>query len=238
MMKKLRNFFLNIYGLKMKLNQVTVIAVIFAWSTGPSASMVSVNFSGEQFNVEGESINGEPVSVSEQEFAPLFQNGQTVNGSITFDTDQPDMDPDSNTGTYQIGALEVEIPELGLTASVSSNFMQISSFNEANNFPDDQFFASNDGVDSFSNDVGLPTPVSFFVLLFGDSSMLVDDNLPTSNLDWNFGNLSFSFIADDGSERQVFATFTPAAPVPVPAAVWLFGSGLLGLFGVPKRKHT
>ncbi len=28
-----------------------------------------------------------------------------------------------------------------------------------------------------------------------------------------------------------------ASPVPVPAAVWLFGSGLLGLIGVARRKH-
>ena len=28
------------------------------------------------------------------------------------------------------------------------------------------------------------------------------------------------------------------APIPVPAAVWLFGSGLLGLIGITKRKVT
>ena len=33
-------------------------------------------------------------------------------------------------------------------------------------------------------------------------------------------------------------TFNPAAVVPVPAAVWLFGSGLLGLLGVARRKRT
>lgn len=31
-------------------------------------------------------------------------------------------------------------------------------------------------------------------------------------------------------------TFAPTAPVPVPAAAWLFGSGLLGLIGVARRK--
>jgi hypothetical protein len=33
-------------------------------------------------------------------------------------------------------------------------------------------------------------------------------------------------------------TFAKFSPVPVPAAVWLFGSGLLGLIGIAKRKKT
>ena len=31
-------------------------------------------------------------------------------------------------------------------------------------------------------------------------------------------------------------TFIPGPPVPIPAALWLFGSGLLGLIGVARRK--
>lgn len=34
-----------------------------------------------------------------------------------------------------------------------------------------------------------------------------------------------------------FAAYSPAA-VPVPAALWLFGSGLLGLLGIARRKKT
>lgn len=34
------------------------------------------------------------------------------------------------------------------------------------------------------------------------------------------------------------AQFTATGPVPVPAAVWLFGSGLLGLIGIARRKKT
>ena len=33
-------------------------------------------------------------------------------------------------------------------------------------------------------------------------------------------------------------TFAKFSPVPVPAAVWLFGSGLLGLISIAKRKKT
>jgi len=32
--------------------------------------------------------------------------------------------------------------------------------------------------------------------------------------------------------------FAAASPVPIPPAVWLFGSGLLGLVGIARRKKA
>jgi hypothetical protein len=45
----------------------------------------------------------------------------------------------------------------------------------------------------------------------------------------NFGNVAYTL--------ELTGTITPSA-VPVPAAVWLFGSGLLGLVGVARRKKA
>lgn len=39
------------------------------------------------------------------------------------------------------------------------------------------------------------------------------------------------------AQWDVTGTITPA-PVPIPAAVWLFGSGLLGLVGIARRKRS
>lgn len=125
------------------------------------------------------------------------------------DTDQPDVDPSPNTGTYRIGRLSVAIPQLGITASRSGNNIQISAFNEA--FPgNDQFFVYVDGFDSFSSNVGLPGPSAFSHLVFGPGSMLANDSLPTSDLGWTFGNFSLNFIASDGTNRQVLLTYSPA----------------------------
>jgi len=49
---------------------------------------------------------------------------------------------------------------------------------------------------------------------------------------FNMQRLFFSGIADD-YEYQIFISGTA---VPVPAAVWLFGSGLIALFAMAKRK--
>ena len=42
----------------------------------------------------------------------------------------------------------------------------------------------------------------------------------------------------DTTEGVTSAQFAGSSPVPVPAAVWLFGSGLLGLVGVARRMKT
>ena len=62
----------------------------------------------------------------------------------------------------------------------------------------------------------------------------------------SFANPSVSAVFADPSVTQVIQIVnTDAAllnyefittPVPVPAAVWLFGSGLLGLIGVARKK--
>ena len=162
-----------------------VLTMLFGLLMAVPVQAETIHFFGVQLNVVGEFINAVPVPLAQQEFAPSFQNGQTITGSIAYDTNQPDTDSDPNTGTYLIGMLSLNIPELGLSVSRSSNSMQISSFNDVGNV-NDQFFAFVNGVDVFSNNVGLPSPTSFSVLLFGDTSMLADDQLPTSPLDWNF----------------------------------------------------
>ena len=51
------------------------------------------------------------------------------------------------------------------------------------------------------------------------------------------GSNGFSggLTASEGGGTPTFLPYAPA-PVPVPAALWLFGSGLLGLIGVSRRK--
>ena len=52
-------------------------------------------------------------------------------------------------------------------------------------------------------------------------------------------NISFSTTANMGDKFtsvQIFSGDVVNQPVPVPAAVWLFGSGLIGLIGIARRK--
>jgi hypothetical protein len=58
--------------------------------------------------------------------------------------------------------------------------------------------------------------------------------LEVSNGKGGATNLNDSGTKDIGADLGVFAA--PLAPVPLPAAVWLFGSGLLSLFGFGRRR--
>jgi hypothetical protein len=48
--------------------------------------------------------------------------------------------------------------------------------------------------------------------------------------------INFDGVAADGSSKSGSTLAVDLAPIPVPAAVWLFGSGLLGLVGVARRR--
>jgi hypothetical protein len=60
----------------------------------------------------------------------------------------------------------------------------------------------------------------------------------------NFGNVGAAWTAFDGTpySEKFNVTLNGVAAVvpevPVPAAVWLFGSGLIGLVGVARRKRS
>jgi len=57
---------------------------------------------------------------------------------------------------------------------------------------------------------------------------------------FNFGPGTVSFAGKEGNTLSAWAVIDGDVPavVPVPAAMWLFGSGLLGLVGVARRKKV
>lgn len=54
------------------------------------------------------------------------------------------------------------------------------------------------------------------------------------------GQFSEDLIGNDSNRARLFVgSFGQATSVvPVPAAVWLFGSGLIGLIGIARRKKS
>ncbi len=69
----------------------------------------------------------------------------------------------------------------------------------------------------------------------GDASILIDNGIAESPLIDNIAEGS-QFNLDIGSGNSM--TVTAVNAVPVPAAAWLFGSGLIGLVGIARRKKA
>ena len=62
----------------------------------------------------------------------------------------------------------------------------------------------------------------------GDSVTIT--GLNTISVDW--------LASSPGDYIRVLTDFSPGAVVPVPAAIWLFGSGLISLIGIARRKKA
>lgn len=69
---------------------------------------------------------------------------------------------------------------------------------------------------------------------------LSDESLPLGfNLaDWSVGGRVLAIRQTGSSNVTLGRIDTLASTVPVPAAVWLFGSGVLGLVGITRRKRA
>jgi hypothetical protein len=78
----------------------------------------------------------------------------------------------------------------------------------------------------------------YFVIKTGVSLVGTTDNvfvfLNNAALDWAYISLTFDGI----TLPDIYAISSVTSVVPVPAAVWLFGSALLGLVGVARRKNA
>ena len=72
-----------------------------------------------------------------------------------------------------------------------------------------------------------------------DQNTFTGSSVPTFPLDPNDVVLALFFIIEEASDgTEIYNALGVLQPVPVPAAFWLFGSGLLGLAGVARCRRT
>lgn len=207
------------------------ILIILVCSSIASAAIVTQSFTGI--------INQEY-----QDF-PGVSIGETVNVSVKYNTDTPDTDSHPNVGVYfgAILSIEVGLPDTGdywlIEATDDSNHNEIVIKNDIdpwNSQPpyEDEFDFLLDGLVSGPSIDGME-PLIVFILFFEtqwDSipTMLVDDSLPLSLGEYQTGYAEFFY--DDSFENLDALGFVP---IPIPAAAWLFGSGLVGFVGLRRK---
>ena len=180
------------------------------------------------FVVSGGSAAGWPVGGNDftGDLNALGYNQMSTGGQLS-------VDMDGKVTFYYIAA----------ESGYSNSFSGSSSMTEAN----DSF--NWDGWDSFSIDVTSGDVLDFNFNSTSAKALSPVDNFSGSNLE-GLGIMSstttsdlvlayndnyLGFIDSDFDDMMVRAKFTSTV-VPVPAAAWLFGSGLLGLIGMARRR--
>jgi hypothetical protein len=177
------------------------------------AGGVTFNFSGAVSGVSG-ALSGP--------FGAL----QTLNGSVTFDN----VGATSPTGTYH-GAIS------GLTLNFSTPYS--ASFDSTGSNTINLTNAALGGIDKWRLSAGAMgvalngfTPKEFELKLEG-KDLFANNNLQPPDLSKILSQASWRLIFDDGNELpSVRGGFTHLAAVPLPAAVVLFGAGLISLVGL------
>ncbi len=113
-------------------------------------------------------------------------------------------------------------------------------------------FSFSQGIFGFGGDWDLAGPggqgtgIAITLTLLAGGTEILTTEIPrdTSNTFWGFvTNIAFTdVLLTAGTQVSGVETFTmdnmvysSASPVPVPAAVWLFGSGVLGLLGFRRK---
>ncbi len=82
------------------------------------------------------------------------------------------------------------------------------------------------------SELGLLTAAGYSAHIFRGLELTTADSFSLT------GATGISFSTTTNSHVDEMRIITAASPVPVPAAVWLFGSALLGLTGMSRRKKT
>ena len=156
-------------------------------------------------------------------------------GTVDFNHDNyNDLTGDFPTDSLYDHSISQDFTTAGL--STLEFWYNVYTF-EDNNYDQPAFGVFLDGTSIFSlnaGDIGFPTsttPVST-----GWTSFTYDLSTPGSHtLTIYAGNTDDVF---DQSWAYIDDVHVTAAPVPVPAAIWLLGSGLLGLLGFMRKQEA
>ena len=152
------------------------------------------------------------------------------------------------SGTNAIGIENLDLGgtlyDVAFTASVTADEVY-GTFPGEYDFNADGAISAVDAVTELLNDAGAATvgegesAESFFVGYFSSDPFGVESvTHREAEINGTWDQNTISDVKPYNSDPKVWADFTEASVVPVPAAAWLFGSGLLGLVGVARLKSA
>ena len=165
-----------------------------------------------------------------------FAGGDSFSGSFTLDES---IMASGVLNTYDGVVDDFQVTIAGVLFTGENGSVQ--QFSSANGATDFWTLSLGGAQGSVAGTVGVDTITSIYFDwrgsdLFGDPTILAHD---LATADFNYRRVTFGFDTSDSIiDNAQNISFGSLQAVPVPAAVWLFGSGLLGLVGVARRKKA
>ena len=237
---------------QMKCYKILLSATLCALSTNANAALLTYNFSGTISQLDINVFSGVPFNSSST-------IGATYTGTYTFDTD---LYSQRNISYYDYTGdnAKIEVNIEGINLFVSKNISTNTDI------PDNQHtaFGSNIYTDAslaFPELTNSPPVEDRYIRGMAIRlDQATNDYMPLGENGFQSG--SFIFKASSESDECIaydyydpslcvdinttghdiytiqgtIESFSLASPVPLPPAIWLFGSGLLGLIGLTKLK--
>ncbi|MBI3187218.1 MAG: hypothetical protein HYZ31_05005 [Gammaproteobacteria bacterium] len=205
----------------------------------PQQFMLTVTFDSTNFNPDVVSNWGDQNTTSAHiNVSPL------VFGATPFDNElnniQPTLDYHGNENTIYPGILGGDLSYNGSDGSSSTSQMYYLDRGFLYNDSQAKYTAdfnketyldfSNYSADLSEADVAQLTLEDFLNMGYGQTFGFHQNVVEEYNLNWG------EWITIDGSTQYTgIATLSNVSFVPVPSALWLFGSGLLGLVGLARK---
>ena len=229
--------------IKIKLKETLAVGCLVLASSTANAALVTINGDNVSFTYDDSSLYGTANVVGDAIFFfPTAFRAESTNGSPSIDSISETLSIEVNAITPGFNMSTMLISEDGdyrvdgTGASVTANgLFRATSLTTLCGLPPCQ------DTTLFDAGVLAPTATGIAQWSMGGSINLADTPGWGSDTSINLtieNNLSATTLAS-GEIAWIEKKFSVTIPgVPIPAAVWLFGSGLLGLVGIARRKKT
>ena len=202
---------------------LVAISCIFFMANPAFSATIVYQFAGQ---VLGADLGGIP-------------DGTQYYGVFSYEDDSPDLNTNPDIGEYVYNYFEITIGSETIFADLTGTPSGTPPRIFVNNFPgsDDLIVNANPA----GGNVGTYASVLAFNVAFSGSDVFSDTSLPGASLtidDFQFSNISVLAALPNGVQVNFGGTVDSLQAIPIPAALWLFGSGLPGLIAITRRRKA